>query len=357
MSSDGNAHLDHLASIRMESGIALVHHGAPAALHEAIRCFDEAIELRQRLPLAESPGSRYGLAAGWINRGDALTRLGGSQDLADAVNSYTAAIELLKDLPAGDDGSFVRRLAIAWLNRGIALEEQNTEQTLAAAMDSYKEAIQLLSCPRRTAAGKLKVVLASAWVNLGNALLRPAGRALAEEACGAAEQALSLLAENEATELAAAEAGLKARHILCQAVTLFLDGGRHDASTELDLIGKMTDVVEGALSLVRCWEKAGVTCFRPMATQFFHLGALAYEKYQSHFLAEFLLDHLEPDWVTNFLPSSATWFMIAEESLARVRCGLRSCEFALLNTPQGIRRLEILKEVRVVEERLQMLRS
>jgi tetratricopeptide (TPR) repeat protein len=113
MLSDQPHHLNELASIRMERGIALLDSGAPDALPEAIRCFDQAIELRRRLPLAEIPGFRYGLAAGWINRGDALTRLGSSENLADAVNSYTAAIELLRDPPPGDDGSFLRRLAIA----------------------------------------------------------------------------------------------------------------------------------------------------------------------------------------------------------------------------------------------------
>jgi len=345
-SSDGNAQLNLLASGRMESGIALLNGGAPEALREAIRCFDEAIELRRRLPLVENSGFRYGLAAGWINRGDALTHLGGPGNLVDAVNSYTAAIELLKDPPAGDDGSFVRRLAIAWMNRGIALEEQKCEPALAEAMRSYKEAIRLLSCIELD-----PVVLASAWINLGNASLRSAAGTLAAEAVGAAEEALSLLAESESKELAAAEAGLKARHILCQAITA-LPGGS-TSSIEPDLINKMTDAVEGALRLAQSWEKAGVTCFRPLATQFFHLGALAYEKHQSHFLAEFLLDHLE----SCLPPVSAAWLAIAGESLSRVRCGLRNCDFTLLATPQGIRQLEILNEVRAAEERFQTLRS
>ena len=342
---DGNARLNRLASVRMDSGIALLNGGAPGALHEAIRCFDEAIELRRRLPLAENPGFRYGLAAGWINRGDALARLGGPENLVDAVSSYAAAIELLKDVPAHDDGSFIRRLAIAWMNRGIALEEQKGEPALAEAVRSYKEAIRLLSAPRRAGADP-DLVLASAWINLGHASLRP----LAAEAGEAAEQALSLLAEHESKELAAAEAGLKTRHILCQAMTLILEETRHAAPVDLDLINKLTDAVEGALSLVQGWEKAGVTCFRPLATQFFHLGALAYEKHQPHFLAEFLLDHLQPEYC--FPPVSAAWLAIAEESLTRVRGGLRNCDFASLATPQGIRQLEILNWVRAAEERL-----
>jgi hypothetical protein len=79
------------------------------------------------------------------------------------------------------------------------------------------------------------------------------------------------------------------------------------------------------------------------------LGALAYEKHQSHFLAEFLVDHLEPE--------SAAWIAIAEESLSRVRRRLRNFDFALLATPQGIRQLEILKEARAADEMFQTLRA
>jgi tetratricopeptide (TPR) repeat protein len=349
---DENDHLNHLASVRMESGIALLNDGAPEALLEALRCFDEAIELRRRLPVAENPGFRFGLAAGWINRGDALTRMGGTENLVGAVNSYTAAIELLKNPPAGDDGSFTRRLAIAWMNRGIALEHQKDEHALIEAVYSYKEAIRVLSgLPR--ADGELDLVLASAWINLGNASLRSPGGPLAAEARKATEQALSLLAAHESKVLAAAEAGLVARHILCQAITTVLAETCDDASIDLDLINELTDAVEGALSLAQSWEKAGVTHFRPLATQFFRLGALTYEKHQSHFLAEFLREHLEPD----SSPVSATWLAIAEESLSRVRDGLRSYDFASLATPEGIRRLEILNEVRATEERFQALRS
>ena len=59
-------------------------------------------------------------------------------------------------------------------------------------------------------------------------------------------------------------------------------------AAEPDFANRITDAVEDALSLVQIWEEAGVGCFRPMAAQFFYLGALVYEKHQSHFLAEYL---------------------------------------------------------------------
>jgi hypothetical protein len=349
--SDGIARLDRLASDRMEAGIALLDAGAPEALHEALRCFDEAIALRRQLPLGENPAFQYGLAAGWINRGDALTRLGGRENLAEAVICYTAAVGLLREPRADGDAAFAARLAIAWMNRGIALEEQNSEAARAEAVHSYKEAIKVLSRPRGGAGVTPDLLLASAWINLANASLRMPGGPRTAEACKAAETALSLLAGMESKEPAAATAGIKARYILCQAAALSMGADSGAASADPELIGKMTDAVEGALSLVQTWERAGVTCFRPLATRIFHLGALAYEKHQPHFLAEFLLDHLSPDRADP--PASAAWLAIAGESLSRVRCALRNCEFASLATPQGIRRLETLGEVRAAEERLQ----
>jgi tetratricopeptide (TPR) repeat protein len=315
LSSDQDAELNRLASVRMESGIALLTRGEPEGLQEAIRYFDEAIELRRQLPFAQVPGFRYGLAAGWINRGDALTRLGGPENLVEAVKSYTTAIELLQDPPVDDDGTFMTRLGIAWLNRGIALEMQNIEPAAAEAVLSYRKAKD------------------------------------------AAEQALPLLAENELKAVPAADAGLKARHVLCQAITGILRGTVRDTAIEPDLIDKITDTVEGALSLTQTWEDGGDPSFRPMATGFFHLGALVYERHQPHFLAEYLLDHLDPH-CTGWPPAvSQTWLAIAEESLSRTRRELRISDFASLATPEGMRRVEILNEMQAAETRIQILRN
>jgi hypothetical protein len=349
--------LDALASARMESGIVLLNLGTPDALRDALGYFQEAIRLRERLPLAENPGFRYGLAGGWINRGDALKRLGGSENLADAVSSYTTAIELLKDLPATGDGLFVKRLAIAWMNRGVALEEQGSEPALSEAAHSFEKAVEALSDSHRELDGGHNLVLASAWINFASALLRSAESEPPGRACSAAERALPLLAETESREVAAAEAGLKARHIVCQALIGLLAAPSNDASVETDFIGRMTDTAEDALRLAQAWEKAGETRFRPLATQFFHVSALVYEKHQPHFLAEFLLDHLDPERVTCFQPVNESWLTIGIETVLRVRRGFREGGFAWLATPQGRRRLQILKELEAAEARLRSLRA
>jgi hypothetical protein len=339
----------------MERGIALAQTGTPEALWEALRDFDAAIELRRKLPLAQNPWFRYGLAAGWINRGEALTRLGGAENLAEAVSACTAATELLADLPADDDGRFLRRRAIAWINRGLALEAQSSAPARTEAVGSYKTAIELLDSPERPCAEKLHVLLAGAWINLGHALLPADQGVSAEQSCAAAERALSLLARQEAKALLAAEAGLKARHILCQAHAATLDGPPLDPSAKVDLVCKLTDTAEDALKLVQSWEAAGVTDFRPLALRFFHLAMLVYERHQPQFLGEYLLDHLDPGRGTRLPPAGESWLALAEASLSRACREIRNGDFGLLASPQGLRRLEILQELRAVEARLQTL--
>lgn len=351
------ADANRLAGEQMEKGIALIQgSGAPEDLREALRCFDEAIALRRDLPLAENPEFRYGLAAGWINRADVLMRLGGQDGLTEAVSAYTKGIELLDKPPADDaGGSFAIRLAIAWMNRGVALEAQRDNAGLAEAARSYREAIRELEGAGPLADDRAVLVLASAWTNLGNVSLRQQDGPQPAQACEAVEKALALLAGSEATELPAAEAGLKARHILCQAVTMMLAAGLADPERTMDWIDKMTDTVEAGLNLELLWEKAGVTSLLPMAPPFYHLGALLYERHQPHFLVEFLMEHLESR--AGLPGGDGVWLEIASASLARARRGLMEGDFAALATEGGVAKLRLLSEIREADERIQALRQ
>ncbi len=85
MVSDDLHHKNQLASDWMHRGIDLLNENSGATLAQAVLCFDEAIALRLTLPLDENPFFRYGLSAGWINRGDALARLKNDHSLAQAV--------------------------------------------------------------------------------------------------------------------------------------------------------------------------------------------------------------------------------------------------------------------------------
>src|SRR5690349_20579587 len=112
LSKTAAGQMDAAANVHLLRGLALLETNTSARLLEAIACFDEAITLRQQLPLAANPWFRYGLTAGWLNRGDALTRLGGPGQLVEALRSFDEALAHLRELPMHESPLFVRRLAI-----------------------------------------------------------------------------------------------------------------------------------------------------------------------------------------------------------------------------------------------------
>ncbi|MEI9998962.1 MAG: hypothetical protein WDO13_07225 [Verrucomicrobiota bacterium] len=135
-----------MASDWMHKGIDLLKENSAATLEQAVRCFDEAIALRRTLPLEDNPLFRYGLSAGWINRGDALARLKGPS-LAEAVKSYDEALTLLETLPLEANVLYPRRLAITWINRGMALQSRSAVNDPWEAMECFREALAVLEHP------------------------------------------------------------------------------------------------------------------------------------------------------------------------------------------------------------------
>jgi tetratricopeptide (TPR) repeat protein len=163
--------INQQASVWMKRGIGLLEAGAPAGLREAIGCFDHAIELRRKLPLAANPFFRYGLVAGWMNRGDALTRLGSAENLSAALSSYDAALETLRDLPVDANPLFRRRLAIAWSNRGLSLQAQDTAAASLEAGRSFGSACSVLRTGNAAEIVDRDYLLAAAQMNHANALV------------------------------------------------------------------------------------------------------------------------------------------------------------------------------------------
>ena len=135
------------------------------------------------------------------------------------MRSYDQALVLLRTLDLESNPLFRQRLALAWTNRGLTLQVQGTPASLRAALESFDEAIAVLRASPDPETQENRSILASALTNRGNTLLRlsPPNTALARES---AEQALSLVAGTEEEEILAAETGLKARSILCQAIAV-----------------------------------------------------------------------------------------------------------------------------------------
>ncbi|HLH43191.1 MAG TPA: hypothetical protein VKV74_09410 [Bryobacteraceae bacterium] len=286
---------DAQASLFMQEGIRLAQSGNDA---DALRYFDRALELRRRLP-SEEPMHAYGLAACWLNRAEAFTRLGVAHH-GLALRAYDEALALLRPLPLAADARFSKRLAIAYQNRALVLAAQNPpawEDAIAALV----EAIAVLDRADAMEASERAYLLAVVWMNLAN--LRASEDTPASDAAAleAARQALALAKTPEHENAAAAEVGLKARHVLCRIAARRLS---EESKTVSENVHDATDLADEGLSLVREWERRGVDRFRNLASDLLRFGARVYACYQPHFLQEFLSEQLDPRESTHFYVQS-----------------------------------------------------
>ena len=341
---------DAEANQHLLRGLTLLEANTPASLSEAVSCFDVAIALRSQLPLAGNPWFRYGLIAGWLNRGDALTRLGSTKNLVEALAAYDEALLHLRELPMAESPLFVKRLAIAWLNRGITLLKQKLPDTIRHATDCFSEAIAAAKNFQSLSPEEGRILLAGAWFNRANALiqLQPPQ---AEAARAATKPALSLCAGIEIENVAAAEISLQARHVLCQALAQLL-GDPDAVATQRDVwLAEATDAVDSGMALARHWEAQGVRQFRAAAADLFRFGCRVYQIHQPHFLTEFLLENLDPAQSPDAL-RTAELHASAAEALWRSLAALHRDGFKTMNTPQFETMLEQLRELRITGERL-----
>jgi hypothetical protein len=277
---------DAQASLFMQEGIRLTQSGDDV---DALRCFDCAFELRRRLP-TEVPVHAYGLAACWLNRAEALTRLGPGYH-ALALGAYDEALALLCPLPLGDDARFSKRLAIAHQNRALVLAAQNPPAT-AEALAALTDAIAVLDHAESMEVSEREYLLAAVWMNLANIQASEATIVSDLAAEQAARRALTLVKAQEHEDVAAAEVGLKARHVLCHIAARRLSA-RTEGETNMANVHDATDLADEGLGVVREWERRGVDRFRNLASDLFRFGARVYAYYQPHFLHEFLSEQLD----------------------------------------------------------------
>jgi len=285
--------VDREASVVMKRGLRLITDATPAAIAEALECFDQAIELRRDLPIDEVPQFRYGLAAAWLNRGDALARLGDPKSMSAALDAYNQGIGVAAALPLEDDPRYPRRLAIAHQNRGLILFAHGGPN-VAAAVGAFTDAIAILDSDYSAAIDDRQHLRAVVWMNLANAHASLADLASAGRARDAARHAIDLVKDEEQTNPAAAEVALAARHVLCQAVARRLSSTETTDQPTADDIHEATDVADDGLSVARRWEQKGVTRFRGIAYDLFRFGARVYAIYQPQFLGEFIEDNMDP---------------------------------------------------------------
>ena len=340
------------AAAALSRGQVLESQANPTGLAGAVRCYDEAIALLRRLPLSAEP-TRRELARATMNRGNALQRQPSAALLGDAVRAYDEAIALFRSLPLDRNPEDRNSLGAAWMNRGHALYVQATRESLTEAARSQLEAIDTLKPLPLDSSRAVRLNLSAAWLNLGNTLLAlgEPGRAMAATA-----EALSLTAPGEDEDPALADVSLKARRARCEALSRALIASLNNDQPTESLVDEASDIVDDGLALARTWESRGLPLFRPNAARLFRFGSQLYGAYMPDFLAEFVLEHLDPDRSAGAMPMVEDSFLAATEAIARARTDLENRRTVFLDTPETTRLIERLRDLRAAAARLAELR-
>lgn len=323
-----------------QHGIRLLEQGDRDSLLEAQLCFEQAITLREELPLESNVWFRWGLTAGWMNRADALTRLGGAERLTDALQSYDIAIAHLHRLPLDTDPLFRWRLGLAWMNRGHVERTIGGHRAGEKALSCIDTALQVMGGSENSPRLEYQQLQASAWMNRACVLLElsPADPALA---AASARRSIRHSRPLEQTDPLAAEVGIKARHTLCKALAVLLESGPAKTDDADSWIHEATDTVEEVMHLTK-----DTALHQPLREDLFSFGCRIYRAFQPHFLAEFLNDGLAAGSMSEEMHKSA------RESLAQAAFHIQQQNLAGLTSSRLDKLIHTLQKLSETGEKL-----
>lgn len=344
---------------RLEAAHAALARGhtreSEGALEEALKGYDEAIGILSAWPGPPPAGVCRDLGVAWMNRGNVLQRQEHPTALTDADAAYDRAIALLSLLPAAADPVFGNSLGAAWLNRGRALHRRGTPESIAAAVDAYANSIDVLRALPLDANPWFRINLAGAWMNKANVLMGLGDPNRVSEARSAAKESLALVVTGEQAEPIFADIGLKARRVQCDALGQLLVTP-DPLNDVVELTAEASDTVDDGLTLVRHWEQKGLAGFRPLGLRLFLFGARLYARHQPQFVAEFLLENLDPETTPGAFAGVEEFHRVAAEAIAQTRARLNATGMITPGTPDAGRLLEIAQSLTSAERRLVELR-
>ncbi|MGH8021133.1 MAG: hypothetical protein ACREIA_23205 [Opitutaceae bacterium] len=320
-----------------------------------IRCLDAAA--------FADPRVRHTLGIAHMNRGNVLQRLADAGAIEEAVRAYDTAIQHLETLDSGSCNlrsyalttyALQNSIGAAWMNRGHALHRLG-DARLGDAAASHRTAIAWLSRLPRDDNPAVVCNLTGAQLNLANVLLDLGGAQRILEARDIARAALLTIAPlEEGPGIFATDLSLRARRSLCDALGQLLALETTPRETQEDIADELGDTVEAGLVLSRnCEQQPQWSALREATLRLFRIGARLYALHQPHFLAEFLLEHL--DRPMSFDP--ADWHAVADEALtlAEERTGRTGLFF--LEDAASQRALEVIASIAHARRQLASRRS
>jgi hypothetical protein len=342
----------HVGSF-IRAGQLLETRGTPESLADAVRSYDAAIsQLRGQPEASERVRAALGIAL--MNRGNALQKQFTPSALAAAVSAYDDAISYLRTLPLEQSAFDRNTLGAAWMNRGHAQLARAEPDSVTASIQSFREAIIVLRTLPLDGPSSFRMNLAATLMNEANALIKVREP---EKALSSAMAALAVTAPTERTDPVLADIGLKARRVGCEALghCLFVASKRGGPTRELG--DQASDLVDEGLALARHWESQGQQQFRYIAARLFRFGVQLYAGHLPDFLAEFILEHLDPEISTGAMTDVEEFHVIASEVLGRALQDLEARRAAFLDTPETARLLRRFRDLRAAVLRLEELRA
>ena len=319
----------------VRTGQTLEQQGTLEAFSEAVKRYDEAHSLVRALPL-ETERVRMALAIASMNRGNALQKQNTPLSLETAVSAYDEAIALLRSLSIDRNATDRNVLGAAWMNRGHALLARGESTSIKDSLESFREAIAVLKTLPLHDSISFRVNLAAAWMNEANALMKVQDSVAA---IASAQSAMAVTIEAEKREPIFADIGLKARRVACEALghRLYVASQRGESTKEIG---------DQAIDFVDY-----------IAVRLFHFGAQLYAVQLPDFLAEFILEHIDPELSVGAMADTEEFYLIASDIIARARKDLETRRAAFLDTPETARLLQRFRALRDAGLRLDELRA
>jgi tetratricopeptide (TPR) repeat protein len=317
---------------------------------EALAAYDEAIRILQAAP-SDDFETRRQLGVVWMNRGNALQRLAlamtddaAREPLAKAVAAYDEAIAFFQTLPL-DTPAHRNHLGAAFLNRGHALL---VHAELPLAIGSFEQAIAHLAELPLDEHPSYRLNLAGAWTNLAHIELETSpSRARID-----AQTALSLVEAAAPEELIFAEMSLRARRALISALGKLLVAAEVAREPITALASEAGDAIDDGLALARQWEARGTDRLRPLALRLFRFGAQLYRVHQPHFLADFLLENIDPETGGTAFAQDPDFRATATEALQEALQELQRPRLLISGSRDAERALDTARSLRAAQQRL-----
>lgn len=305
-------------------------------LAAALTTYDEAVGLLRGIAEPDVETRRI-LGIVWMNRGNALQRLAadhGQQErnkeavdaVRAAVDSYNEAVTLFRTLPLEASYDYRNHLGAAYLNRGHAF---TTVSAFEPAAESFAAAIAELEQIPGGDDPSFRLNLAGALTNLAHVRFsqheqgKGDSATVLAQAADAARKAITLIADVQLEHVAFAEMSLRARRNLAVTLGAQLVQAEAMGHPTNELSAETSDVIDEGLQLSRECEKRGATHLRVFATRLFRMGVQLYGMNQPQFVAEFILENVDPTNPEAVFSNDPEMRAVADQALAQVLAHLQ----------------------------------